>query len=138
MTVIACIDGNTGMMFNNRRQTRDKAVVERIIELSGNSPLWMSYYSKTLFADYHLSNINTSEVFISCAEKNDFCFIENSMYFKGYEKKIDKLILFSWNTVYPADDYLNIDLSEWLCVEKTDFEGNSHECITERVYVRKN
>ena len=30
MKVIVCVDDNNGMMFNNRRQSRDEKVIEKV------------------------------------------------------------------------------------------------------------
>ena len=37
MKIIVCLDDNNGMLFNNRRQSRDKTVVEDIISVYQNS-----------------------------------------------------------------------------------------------------
>ena len=34
MKLIAIIDDNYGMMFNNRRQSKDSVLIDRIIEIS--------------------------------------------------------------------------------------------------------
>ena len=45
MIAIVCIDDNGGMMFNNRRQSRDKLLTEKIIDISKESKLWICEYS---------------------------------------------------------------------------------------------
>lgn len=34
MNVIVCVDDNNGMLFNKRRQSRDKAVIDKIINIT--------------------------------------------------------------------------------------------------------
>ena len=52
------------------------------------------------------------------------------------EEKIDSIILYRWNRVYPADTYFDIDLSGWQLVRTGEFSGASHELITKEVYTR--
>ena len=42
MIAIVCIDDNGGMMFNNRRQSRDVILLEKIIEITKGSKLWLN------------------------------------------------------------------------------------------------
>ena len=57
-------------------------------------------------------------------------------YFIGYEKWIEKLMIFKWNRVYPKDFEFDIDLSEWKLSQSSEFKGSSHDNITMEVYVR--
>ena len=42
MNLIICIDINNGMMFNNRRQSRDKMLIKHILNLIGDKRLWIT------------------------------------------------------------------------------------------------
>ena len=44
MKIIICLDDDNGMMFNNRRQSRDEKVVKDIIEMTDGHSLWMNDY----------------------------------------------------------------------------------------------
>ena len=55
---------------------------------------------------------------------------------KASEKEMQKIILYRWNRVYPADLYFDIDLKNWHIKESNDFAGSSHDKITEEVYVK--
>lgn len=133
MMPIICIDDNNGMMFNNRRQSRDAAVVEKITELSKGSILWMNSYSKKLFADS--DNICVSDTFLSECKENEFAFVENSALLP-FEANITKLIVFRWNRDYPFDVTLDINLDALKLTSSEKFAGNSHEEITMEVYVK--
>lgn len=133
MIAIVCVDDNNGMMFNNRRQSRDKTITERIIKISENSTLWMNEYSRKLFADN--SNICVSDTFLSECKENEFAFIENCSLLP-FEEKLTKLIIFKWNCTYPYDLQLDISPEKWKLVSTEDFIGNSHEKITMEVYER--
>ncbi len=134
MIVILCVDDNQGLMFNNRRQSRDKMVTEKIIDIT-DGQLWMNHYSYPLFEKERNHRINIDDSFLSEAAEGDYCFVENCQ-LKPYEKYIEKIILFKWNRVYPADLHFDIDLSGWILSQSKDFVGNSHELITMEVYER--
>ncbi len=137
MIVIICVDDNLGMMFNNRRQSQDRTLRKRIIEISVNSRLLMNSYSIKQFDEEDRDKIITDEDFAKNAQKGDFVFFENISP-KQYEKNIEKIILYHWNRNYPADFYFDIDLKEsgWILNDSYDFEGYSHEKITEEIYVK--
>ena len=135
MIAIVCIDDNGGMMFNNRRQSRDVILLEKIIEITKGSKLWLNKYSYSLFEEKNVSNINVDESFILEAANGEYCFVEN-VSLKTYEKWIEKLIVFKWNRIYPNDFEFDIDLSAWRLAESSEFKGNSHDNITMEVYVR--
>lgn len=137
MTVFACIDDSFGMMFNRRRQSRDRIVTDHILQISSESHLYMNEYSAPLFATVDHSRIVVKPDFLECAGPGDFCFVEDSALLP-YEGKIDRIILYRWNRKYPADLYFDIPLSEhgWRLNESIDFPGNSHKKITQEVYCR--
>ncbi len=131
MIAIICLDDNLGMMFNNRRQSRDAVLIKKINELTKDSVLWVSDYSSSLFSES--SNVLIDEDFPSKAAESDFCFIENKK-LSTFERKIEKIIVFKWNSKYPYDVTLDIDLSRWSLTASVDFAGKSHEKITMEVY----
>ena len=128
MKLIVCLDDNNGMMFNKRRQSRDKILIENILELCKGDKLYTNKYSLRLFHE------NSVEVFENADEIEDgYCFAEN---FLVNEENFDEIIVYKWNKAYPADTYFNIDLEYWSLTETVDFEGSSHENITRERYVR--
>ncbi len=71
------------------------------------------------------------------AGRDDFCFVEDSE-IVSYEDIVDEVYLYKWNRKYPSDVKFPKDmLNEFKLEGSTDFEGNSHEKITEERYVRK-
>ena len=133
MIVIVCVDNNLGMMFNNRRQSRDIEVVKKIIEFTKGSSLWMNKYSYELFEELDCNRINIDSGFLSETANGEYCFVEN-IDLEPYEKWVEKIIVFRWNTVYPSDHELDIDLGSWQLLESSEFVGKSHEKITMEVY----
>ena len=136
MIAIICVDDNLGMMFNNRRQSQDRTLREKIKEISADSRLLMNSYSIKQFDEEDRKKIIEDENFATNAQKGDFVFFENISP-KDYEKDIEKIILYRWNRKYPADFYFEIDLKKgWILNDSYDFEGYSHEKITEEIYVK--
>lgn len=134
MILIVCLDDNGGMAFNRRRQSKDSAVRRRILELTRGKRLLMTPYSKKQFEEEN--GIIADENFLENAQTEDYCFAEVSS-LSAFEKDAEKIIAYRWNRVYPADVKLDIDLQNgWEMVSSTDFEGSSHEKITEEVYER--
>lgn len=132
MIVIVCLDERGGMMFNNRRQSRDKAVIDRIVEIVQGSKLWLNSYFKSLF-DQVAIPLEVDDNFLQKAGNGEFCFVENAD-ITQYTPKIEKLYLFRWNRHYPADLYFPLDLGEFKQIARSEFTGNSHEKITLEVY----
>ena len=128
MKLIVCLDDKNGMMFNKRRQSRDRVLIENVLELCKGEKLCTNEYSLTLFPE------NAVEVFENIENvENAYCFAEN---FTVNEEFVDEIIVYKWNRVYPADTYFNIDLNNWNLTETMEFEGLSHEKITREIYRR--
>ena len=128
MKFIVCLDDKNGMLFNKRRQSRDKILIDNMLEFCKGEKLYTNDYSATLFPE---NSVVICEDFESI--ENGFVFAEN---FMVTEDKIQEIIIYKWNRVYPADTYFNISLDGWSLAETVDFIGSSHEKITRERYVR--
>ena len=134
MKAIICLDDNNGMLFNNRRQSQDKILREHIKSLTKNNKLYMNNYSYKLFNDIDEGNVIVSADFLDKCEVNEFALIEDKSP-QEYLDKIDELIVYRWNTVYPSDLSFNVNLNEgWSLISTDDFKGSSHENITVEIY----
>lgn len=136
MIIIVCVDDNNGMLFNNRRQSQDRKLRERILNLTKGSKLYMNSYSYMQFLkDTNINSIIVDEDFLTKASNTDYCFIENTS-LASYKDKIDKAIIYKWNRSYPSDVELDISINDtWKLIEKNDFKGFSHDKITEEIYL---
>ena len=132
MTVIVCLDNANGMMFNHRRQSRDANVVKDILKTINGTSLLIAPYSEPLFSQAECS-VSISDSFLTDADANDYCFVENTSVAE-FKEKISKLVIYKWNRDYPADFYFDIDYASDYKLETT--LGTSHEKITKEVYVR--
>ena len=133
MKVIVCVDDNNGMMFNNRRQSRDRVLIGDLLNTAKEGRLYIAPYSNILFQN--ITTLIESETLLDEAGSNDYCFIENKTLLP-YSDRIDELIIYRWNRTYPADMHLDIDpeaLSLKL-VSTIEFAGSSHEKITKELY----
>lgn len=135
MNIIVCTDINMGMLFRNRRQSRDRVVLENILSLTTDTRLLMNNYSYSMFSSYENRNIIVDENFLDIAVPGDYCFVENVSITK-YEQKIENIILYRWNRQYPYDFQFDFLLShpDWQLIESEDFSGFSHKLITKEVY----
>lgn len=130
MDVIVCLDDKNGMSFNGRRQSMDRVVRQHILQIANGRKLWMSSYSFGQFSQ------EDAEICVGdYPEEADVCFVEDATVLAQL-KDIQKIIVFRWNRVYPADTYFPMQRfeSNWQLIEKEDFAGYSHEMITREVY----
>lgn len=136
MRLIVCVDEKDGLSFGGRRQSRDRSLVERVLELTGGSTLWMDKYTAGLFSDA-AERICVHEDCLALAGENDWCFAELQD-LAAYAPKVNTLVIYRWNRRYPADRLLPLALL-LECprfASRRDFPGSSHERITEEVYCR--
>lgn len=134
MIVILCLDDKKGMMFNNRRQSKDKFVIQDILKLVDGKKLFISSYSEGLFQGLE-SKLIIDDNFLNNAAEEDYCFVENNN-LKDFSEKIEKIIVYKWNRIYPSDLKLEITIQDWNLIGRFEFVGNSHDKITREVYVK--
>ena len=132
MIIAVAIDDNSGMTFNNRRQSRDSALCADLLN-SATAKLRMNSYSAKLFDENE--KIIVSESFLDEAADNDVCFVENVSPTPYIDRAIG-LIIYRWNRRYPVQTKFDVDLSQFKLVSSFDFVGTSHEKITKEIYKR--
>ncbi|MCD7724959.1 MAG: ribonuclease Z [Clostridiales bacterium] len=131
MYLIVTVDDRNGMMFNKRRQSRDRILCQKILSLTDGAKLWMNGYTAALFKDCAEQGIVVDDNFLSKAGKDDYCFAENVL---PDETDVEKIIVFKWNRKYPGDFFFDFDISSRHLTYTEDFVGSSHENITMEVY----
>ena len=136
MKVIICIDDNGGMLFNSRRQSRDRVLIADIMNGLGDKRIYISSFSRLLFEGYEGRYIIKDDVPNGLC-RDDVCFIEN-VDINPYIKEINSITLYRWNRVYPRDFSFDTgNLANGFTMRETcDFEGYSHEKITKEVFER--
>ncbi len=136
MKIIVCLDDGNGMMFNHRRQSRDRALIDDVIETVGEGRLLIDAYSASLFAGKSLTP-EISENMPADAKCGDFCFVECGSV-AAFGDATEELIIYRWNREYPRDVVFDLDIerSGLKLFQATEFVGYSHEKITKEIYVK--
>lgn len=127
MRVFMCLDQKDGLLFNDRRQSRDREVVADIEKTIGHEEIGMSEYSAKLFEGH--DNIVVTNDLKDCRnvflEKDDLDLLD-----------FDELIIYRWDKVYPADARLTFDNKSMTLKDVSVITGYSHDKIIKEVYVR--
>lgn len=133
MNIIVCIDEENGMLFNGRRQSKDRVLRVHASDLAGGK-LWMNSYTAKQFAEDGC-DIIADEAFMDNAPEDAWCFVEN-VDIKPYADKISRIAVYRWNRLYPSDvKFPMADFAfRWTQVSCEEFAGSSHERITQEVY----
>lgn len=135
MIWISAVDNSMGLMFNHRRQSMDRLLRKRVLEMAAGKKLWMNAYSAGQFGDEGRDIITVDENFLSHAGEGDFVFCEDQL-MNPWMERIESVILYRWNRDYPGDMFLDFDASQWKLAKTEDFAGSSHEKITEEIWVK--
>lgn len=133
MNIIVCIDKNGGMMFGGRRQSQDRILREKVLELTSGGRLLMNSYSAKQFEN--TDSIVVDDNFLNNAGHGDFCFVEEV---EITAENVENFYIFNWNRKYPGDLFFNVDLKAegFKKIKKEEFQGNSHDKITLEIYSR--
>lgn len=136
MHIIVCVDDRNGMLFNFRRQSRDRLLIADVISELGDKKIYISSFSKLLFEDFEGKYIVNDSI-PNGLMTDDVCFVEN-VDVLPYINDINKLTVYHWNRAYPGDTFFNVDLvKEGFDLSSTyEFEGYSHEKITREIFER--
>lgn len=129
MVLIVCVDDKNGMMFNGRRQSRDKLVIDDLIKIVGENKLYCTEYTAKLFNDFEFKP-EICENFYNLSN-DSYIFIENP---DDIPENITKIIKYLWNRHYPSDKKFNI--SDFKLESSYEFCGKSHEKITREIYIK--
>ena len=136
MKIIVCLDDKGGMLFNNRRQSRDRELNADVIAMTRNSRLCIEPYSMLLFEGSE-ANIRCERDFLDMADESDYCFVENRA-LAPYADRIDEIVVYHWNRRYPTDMFFDIDLQKegFELISTDEFKGYSHDKITKEIFRR--
>lgn len=129
MILIVCIDKKDGMLFGGRRQSKDKILREKMLELSAGKRLLVNAFTAKQFEE---EGFVLSEDPVREAGEGDFVFAED---LSLPEEGIEKIVLYHWNRNYPADRFFDRKLLNGRKKVKTaSFPASSHEKITEEIW----
>ena len=133
MNIIVCTDKNNGMAFMGKRQSQDRVLREKVLEISNGARLLMNSYSAKQFEN--ADGIIVDDVFLNNAGQGDFCFVEDK---EITTENVESFYIFNWNRKYPGDLFFNVDIKAegFKKIKKEEFQGNSHDKITLEIYSR--
>ncbi|MBQ7354654.1 MAG: ribonuclease Z [Clostridia bacterium] len=134
MVVIVCLDDREGMMFNGRRQSRDRVLLADVAAMTRGVCLRAAPCSEKLLREHGLSPV-IGEDFLSVAEEGDWCFLEDRG-LSSYRDKLERLVIYRWNRHYPGDLFWDLEPGEagLRLTQRTEFVGSSHETITKEIF----
>ena len=137
MKIIVCLDDYGGMLFNFRRQSRDRVLIDDVMSSLGDKKIYILEFSESLFSVYEGRYVVVED--FSTLEKLDdcVCFVENVSVAQMLSK-ISTVTVYHWNRVYPRDFVFDINLEKegFSLMSSYEFEGYSHENIKKEVYER--
>lgn len=133
MHIHLCLSDEDGMLFNHRRQSRDRVLCERLLAtLSQERPLYLSPYSAPLFSAFG-HPLHISEHFLTEAGEGDVCFVEDRALLP-HLARMETLTVYRWNRTYPTDTVCDLPWQDFTLLSREDFTGSSHERITKEIY----
>ena len=131
MKLIVCLDERKGMMFNNRRQSRDRVLIDNMIEMVGDDKLYIAPYSESLFENKEIK-LKVKKNPLKAADEN-WCFIEN-LPVAEYKDEIETVVIYHWNRHYPGDFFFDLELDSYSLESSEELVGSSHEKITKEIW----
>ena len=132
MKLIVCLSDDNGMMFNHRRQSRDRVLIADMIQHVQNAPLWVSPYSAPLFGE-DCPTLQIAPTPTQSAGEKDYCFVEDVPLPQNLDG-VTELLIYRWNRLYPSDVHFTCDTSRFSLAESTEFAGSSHDNITKEIW----
>ena len=131
MTVIICLDDQSGMAFNKRRQSRDSRVTEDLKAEFSEDGIKIAPYSEPLFAAADVKYTVCEDL---ASERDGVLFVE-TFDPATLSDRIRRLVIYRWNRQYPADLFCTLDprRTEWNLRSVKEFCGTSHERITREI-----
>ena len=131
MKLIVCLDERKGMMFNNRRQSRDRVLIDNMIDMVNGDKLYIAPYSESLFEDKEVK-LKVKNNPLKAADEN-WCFIEN-LPVAEYKDEIETVVIYHWNRHYPGDLFFDLELDSYSLESSEELVGSSHEKITKEIW----
>ena len=134
ITVVLCLDDKGGMTFFGKRQSRDRQLISELCD-STEGAIYVNGFSSFIFAG-HEDRIALSQSPLEECPDGGVVFVEN-LALSPYFDAIDRIILYKWNTTYPADKRIDISFEGFRVESKKEFSGSSHEKKTKLTMRRK-
>ncbi len=133
MTLILCLDQKDGMLFNKRRQTFDYELLDMICK-SFKGKLFISSFSEKYFGQRSVTVLSSP---LTDAPSESAVFIENEDV-TPFIGNIDKIIIYRFGCVYPADTYFTVKPLEsgFRLAGRIKFSTEVHKDMFKEIYKR--
>ncbi len=135
MKVIVCVDDRMGTEFNRRPLSRDRELIRDLLLLAGRDPLWADTSLAPLFPDGLPDSVRFCSDPLTKAGPGEYVFVAGHP-LAAFADRIEELILYRWNRLYPSDRRLDLDPSLWRQIQDVSFPGSSHARISRETYKR--
>ncbi len=134
ITLVVTVDSRGGVIYNGRRQSRDRLLIKDLCE-STNGRIFISEYSLALFKGYEDRVVVSRDPLEECGD-GETCFIEGASFFNHLDS-IGRIIMYDWGEPYPFDRRLELYslIKGKEPIEEYEFEGYSHKKITKGIYL---
>lgn len=134
LRIFVCLDDRNGMLFNHRRQSRDRLVLADLFSEAEGTVLWAAGFSRRLLGE---DAVRYDDDCLQLAGMGECCFVEADDP-SAVEDRIESITVYRWNRLYPADVFFPASLLQepWILRSRSEFAGFSHETITKEVYTR--
>ena len=132
MILVICLDQKDGLRFNRRRQSKDRLLRQKLLELTRGKALWMNAYSAAQFEET-AENLRVDENPLEQAGAGEYCFVEAADP-TPILPLVEELIVFRWDKTYPADLRFSPAAFGSLA-EVEEFAGYSHDIIRQERYL---
>ena len=132
MTVIICVDNNGGILFNGKRQSKDRIFRKYLLDIveKENCRIAMTPYTYGQFQeDKRKEQIDVKNIF---SFDEDYIFLEQSIPISW--EKVNNLILCCWNRDYPTDEYFNLPIGVECVLRKTEEIVSDSHTLTIETY----
>ena len=135
MKLIVCVDDGMGVTFAKKRQSKDRVLRKRLLASLDGARLFVTPYTAKQFEEGE-EGYTVHPDPVSVAGKEDFVFAEDAVI---SPRTADMIYLYRWNRAYPSDRKFNFDAAHdgFSLMRTADFEGSSHDRITEEIYIKK-
>lgn len=126
MNAIAVIDSCNGLAFNDRPQSRDRVLMERIARLTDDAPIQAEGHFARMLESYGFQCLPYAQ----CLQPGEWVWLDHDPSAQEIEQ-IDKLIVARFRNIYPADMWFTLEPQkpEWKKMSRQIFAGSSHDKI---------
>ena len=134
-TLVALLDDGGGMMYNDRRQSRDRELISELMQ-SVSGTVHIAQYSTQLFLPYP-DRIKVCEDPLGQCGDGGICFIEDPRLIPSLSE-VSTLIIYRWGKLYPKDLSFGYDPDKegFTLTEESELVGSSHDKIWKGIYKR--